>query len=45
MSGLLDELDPLQPEDIAAAIHLHRYPAREGVSINEMIIRPTQQGN
>jgi NADP-dependent 3-hydroxy acid dehydrogenase YdfG len=44
LSGLLDELDPLQLEDVAAAItYIVTQP--EGVSINEMLIGPTQQGN
>ncbi len=44
ISGLLAELDPLQPEDIAAAI-AYCVTQPERVSINEMLIRPTQQPN
>ncbi len=44
ISSLLAELDPLQPEDIAAAI-AYCVTQPERVSINEMLIRPTQQPN
>jgi NADP-dependent 3-hydroxy acid dehydrogenase YdfG len=44
ISNLLAELDPLQPEDIAAAI-AYCVTQPERVSINEMLIRPTQQPN
>jgi NADP-dependent 3-hydroxy acid dehydrogenase YdfG len=44
ISGLVGELEPLQPEDIAAAItYVIAQPAR--VSVNEILIRPTQQPN
>ena len=40
----LYEMDILQPEDIAAAIaHCALQPER--VSVNEILIRPTQQAN
>jgi NADP-dependent 3-hydroxy acid dehydrogenase YdfG len=44
IGSLLAELDPLQPEDIAAAI-AYCVTQPERVSINEMLIRPTQQPN
>jgi NADP-dependent 3-hydroxy acid dehydrogenase YdfG len=44
ISSLLAGLDPLQPEDIAAAI-AYCVTQPERVSINEMLIRPTQQPN
>ncbi len=44
ISNLLAELDPLQPKDIAAAI-AYCVTQPERVSINEMLIRPTQQPN
>ena len=44
LSSLLDELDSLQPEDIAAAI-AYCVTQPERVSINEILIRPTQQSN
>ena len=44
LSSLLDELDPLWPEDIAAAI-AYCVTQPEHVSINEILIRPTQQPN
>jgi NADP-dependent 3-hydroxy acid dehydrogenase YdfG len=41
---LLEQLDPLQAEDIANAIvYVVTQPKR--VSINEILIRPTQQAN
>ncbi len=44
ISGLLGDLEPLQPEDIASAIaYVVTQPER--VSINEVLIRPTQQPN
>jgi NADP-dependent 3-hydroxy acid dehydrogenase YdfG len=44
MRSRLSELDPLQPEDIARAItYVVSQPER--VSINEILIRPTQQPN
>jgi NADP-dependent 3-hydroxy acid dehydrogenase YdfG len=44
ISGLVSELDPLQPKDIAAAI-AYCVSQPERVSVNEMLIRPTQQPN
>jgi NADP-dependent 3-hydroxy acid dehydrogenase YdfG len=42
INNRLEELDPLQPEDIAAAIaYVVTQPER--VSVNEILIRPTQQ--
>ena len=44
LSSLLEQLDPLQAEDIANAIvYVVTQPKR--VSINEILIRPTQQAN
>ena len=44
LSGLLEKLDPLQAEDIAnAIIYVVTQPQR--VSINEILIRPSQQPN
>ena len=44
LSGLLEKLDPLQAEDIANAIvYVVTQPQR--VSINEILIRPSQQPN
>jgi NADP-dependent 3-hydroxy acid dehydrogenase YdfG len=40
----LEELDPLQPEDIAAAI-TYAVAQPERVSVNEILIRPTQQSS
>ncbi len=44
ISGLVSSLEPLQPEDIAAAI-VYCVTQPEHVSVNEMLIRPTQQPN
>jgi NADP-dependent 3-hydroxy acid dehydrogenase YdfG len=44
ISGLVSSLEPLQPEDIAAAI-VYCVTQPERVSINEILIRPTQQPN
>ena len=44
ISNLINSLDPLQPEDIAAAI-TYCVTQPERVSINEILIRPTQQPN
>ena len=44
ISGLVGSLEPLQPEDIAAAI-VYCVTQPEHVSVNEMLIRPTQQAN
>lgn len=42
ISSLMSEVDPLQVEDIAAAIsYVITQPGR--VSVNEILIRPTQQ--
>jgi NADP-dependent 3-hydroxy acid dehydrogenase YdfG len=44
LSSLLERLDPLQAEDIAnAIIYVVIQPQR--VSINEILIRPSQQPN
>ena len=44
LSSLLEQLDPLQAEDIANAIvYVVTQPKR--VSINEILIRPSQQPN
>ena len=44
LSSMLDRLEPLQPDDIAAAIaYIVTQPQR--VSINEILIRPSQQPN
>ena len=44
LSSLLEQLDPLQAEDIANAIvYCITQPKR--VSINEILIRPSQQPN
>ena len=44
ISGLIGQLEPLQPEDIANAIaYVVTQPER--VSVNEVLIRPTQQPN
>ena len=44
LSSMLNQLEPLQPEDIAAAIaYIVTQPQR--VSINEILIRPSQQPN
>ena len=44
LSSLLEQLDPLQAEDIANAIvYVVTQPKR--VSVNEVLIRPTQQAN
>ena len=44
LNALLEQLDPLQAKDIANAI-LYCVTQPERVSINEMVIRPTQQPN
>jgi len=44
ISSLISELEPLQPEDIANAI-TYAVTQPERVSINEVLIRPTQQPN
>jgi NADP-dependent 3-hydroxy acid dehydrogenase YdfG len=44
LNSLLGELDPLQPEDIAAAV-VYCVSQPERVSVNEMLIRPTKQPN
>ena len=44
LSGLLENLDPLQAEDIANAI-VYVVTQPERVSINEILIRPSQQPN
>jgi NADP-dependent 3-hydroxy acid dehydrogenase YdfG len=44
LSGLLEKLDPLQAEDIANAI-VYVVTQPERVSINELLIRPSQQPN
>ncbi|MDQ3892361.1 MAG: SDR family oxidoreductase, partial [Actinomycetota bacterium] len=44
ISGLVSSLEPLQPEDIAAAV-VYCVTQPERVSINEILIRPTQQAN
>ena len=44
ISGLVSNLEPLQPEDIASAI-VYSVTRPERMSINEMLIRPTQQPN
>jgi NADP-dependent 3-hydroxy acid dehydrogenase YdfG len=44
ISGLVSSLEPLQPEDIAAAI-VYCVTQPERVSINEILIRLTQQAN
>jgi NADP-dependent 3-hydroxy acid dehydrogenase YdfG len=44
IQGMLGSIEPLQPEDIANAIvYVVAQPAR--VSINEILIRPSQQPN
>ncbi len=40
----LEELNPFQPEDIAAAI-TYAVAQPERVSVNEILIRPTQQSS
>jgi NADP-dependent 3-hydroxy acid dehydrogenase YdfG len=44
ISGLLSQLEPLQPEVIARAI-AYAVTQPERVSVNEILIRPTQQPN
>jgi NADP-dependent 3-hydroxy acid dehydrogenase YdfG len=44
LSGLLEKLEPLQAEDIANAI-VYVVTQPERVSINEILIRPSQQPN
>ena len=44
ISGLISNLEPLQPEDIASTI-AYCVSQPERVSINEILIRPTQQPN
>ena len=44
ISGLIGELEPLQPEDVANAI-TYAVAQPERVSVNEVLIRPTQQPN
>ena len=44
ISNLINSLDPLQPEDIATAI-TYCVTQPERVSVNEILIRPTQQPN
>lgn len=44
LSSLLEQLDPLQAEDVESAIaYCITQPKR--VSVNEVLIRPTQQAN
>jgi NADP-dependent 3-hydroxy acid dehydrogenase YdfG len=44
LSALLEQLEPLQAEDIASAI-VYVVTQPERVSVNEILIRPTQQPN
>jgi NADP-dependent 3-hydroxy acid dehydrogenase YdfG len=44
LSSMLDQLDPLKAEDIANAI-VYVVTQPERVSVNEILIRPTQQPN